>query len=348
MARKIAVAVSGGVDSLVTAHTLQQKGHRVIGIHFIHGYEKSSPDDITGIGRQLDIPIEIVDCIAPFKDKVVDYFVETYSKGLTPNPCMVCNPRIKFGILLEAAGNLGATRLATGHYARISRGRTGRLHLHKGIDTKKDQSYFLAFLKQNQLAAACFPLGEKTKADVIRYANHNRLRPANPVESQDVCFIQGNTYGEFLAGQKGFKRTPGPIENLSGQVIGEHGGLHLFTVGQRRGINCPAAEPYYVIRLDVARNRLVVGFKKELPVNTFTVSGTNWIGSPPTQTIQASVRVRYRGPAVPAHVTPTEPGAATVHLRSAQSGITPGQAAVFYRGSEVLGGGWIEPPAGAP
>ena len=274
MAPLTAVALSGGVDSLVTAFLLRRQGHRLVGIHFTHAYQHPpGPDDPTAaedrlsrqapildMGRQLGIPIEILDCADPFQRKVVDYFVDTYQKGLTPNPCAVCNPAIKFGTVLAHARKLGASRLATGHYARIVRDETGRCHLHKGADTEKEQSYFLAFLSRDQLGAACFPLGDRTKVSVIRTARENELRPAAKGESQDVCFIRRGTYGAFIARQPGFSARPGPIQDIAGNTLGRHRGLHRFTVGQRRGIDCPAAEPYYVVRLDTDRNRLVVGF----------------------------------------------------------------------------------------
>ena len=345
MAPLTAVAVSGGVDSLVAAHRLRQRGHRLVGIHFTHGHESPGADRkerIAGIGRQVGIPVEFTDCADDFQKEVVDYFTRAYRKGLTPNPCMVCNPRIKFGAVLDAARRLGATRLATGHYARVERDGLGRFHLLRGMDGRKEQSYFLAFLNQRQLAAACFPLGGMTKAQTVRYAAGEGLRPAFQEESQDVCFIRRETYGDFLDRQAGFESVPGPIEDLAGNVIGRHGGLHLFTVGQRRGINCPAPEPYYVVRLDMGENRLVVGSKKDLLSAECTLTRVHWIGSPPREPLAVLTRVRYRSPAVASTVVPLGTEKAVIRFDTPQSAVTPGQAAVFYSREEVLGAGWIE------
>jgi tRNA-specific 2-thiouridylase len=273
---------------------------------------------------------------------VVDYFVKTYQRGKTPNPCLVCNPSIKFGTVLSAARERGVSCLATGHYARTETDENGRFRLFKGADHQKDQSYFLGFLSQEQLKAACFPLGNMTKAAVRKLAEETGLHPLSKEESQDVCFIKGTTYGEFLARQKSFEPRPGPIEDVSGNVLGQHNGLHLFTIGQRRGIHCPASEPYYVVRIDILNNRLVVGFKKDLFSSECRVSGINWIGGGPASPITAHIRLRYRHKAVPSLVFPIGKDTAIVKFKEAQSAVTPGQGAVFYREDEVLGGGWIE------
>jgi len=361
MSSLTAVAVSGGVDSLVTAFLLKNSGHNVVGIHFIHGYEGEMPgspsvkghpanesyrlaDHISKIGDQTGISVEVVDCRESFQKHVVDYFVETYRIGRTPNPCMICNPRIKFGKILRLAEKLGADSLATGHYARRFRDEQGRYHLRRGIDRKKDQSYFLGFLNQDQLSAARFPLGEMTKSQVIAFAEEKGLKPLTQSESQDICFIRNRTYGEFLTSQKGFTPRPGLIEDSRGNVLGEHSGLNLFTVGQRRGINCPATEPYYVKSLDTARNRLVVGFKKELGTRTCRVVDVNWICPMPVEPVRVQTRVRYRSHAIPSLLTPTDKQKASIRFETVQTAITPGQAAVFYHQDEVLGAGLIELP----
>lgn len=339
----IAIAVSGGIDSLVTAHLLKARGHRVIGIHFLTGYETSPSAQarIEQIGDQLGIRVETADCSTAFQSGVVDYFTRTYLSGETPNPCLVCNPSIKFGTVLRFARELGASGLATGHYARIRKDRNGRYHLLKGTDPKKDQSYFLAFLSQEQLAAACFPLGKMTKSEVIRLADQKKLIPVEKTESQDICFIRGKTYGEFLADHQGVVPQPGPIEDVNGNVIGRHRGLHLFTIGQRRGISCPASEPYYVVRTDMKQNRLVVGFKKELFSSECQVTGINWIHEPPASPIRVLARLRYRHQAAPVMLSPADSHTATIRFDTPQTAITPGQGAVFYQEDEVLGGGWI-------
>jgi tRNA-specific 2-thiouridylase len=352
MKQKTAVAISGGVDSLMAACLLKEKGHNVIGVHFITGFENASADacdqntvkqpDILDIGKQLGIPVEIVDLRTEFREKIVDYFSRTYQNGKTPNPCMLCNPTIKFGTILARAQALGAQKLATGHYARIKKDEDGNCHLFKGLDSLKDQSYFLSRLSRSQLANARFPLGEMKKSDVKQMAAQRGLRPTTRGESQDVCFIKHDSYGEFLTGQTNVKPEPGLIEDVNGAVIGEHNGLHLFTIGQRRGINCPAAEPYYVIRLDSARNCLVVGAKKDLLSSACRVSDINWIVKAPVAPLEVHTRVRYRSKEVASTVIPQNERTAIVQFNRPQPAVTPGQGAVFYRGDEILGGGWIE------
>ncbi len=341
-----AIAISGGIDSLTAAFLLKQKGQQVLGIHFLTGYEVSSRAvttmvrQIHGMADQLAIPIEIVDCTADFKTNVVDYFVRSYRTGLTPNPCLVCNPTIKFGAVFAFARQLGATRLATGHYARIRQDDNNEFHLHRGVDLEKDQSYFLARLTSEQLAHAVFPLGQMTKVETKNLARANGLKPISHKESQDVCFIHGPTYGEFLE-QHGTPSRPGPIVNLQGQVLGQHKGLHHYTIGQRRGINCPASHPYYVLKIDPKQNRLTVGTSKDLSTDRCSVEGINWIQSPPTESLHIRTRVRYRHTAASSMLVPNGPQAADVFFDVPQKALTPGQGAVFYDGDEVLGGGWI-------
>jgi len=346
-----AVAISGGVDSMMTAYLLKQQGHRVSGIHFITGFETAAAysrdagtagkHNVLKIGEQLDIPVEIVDIRQEFQQKIVGYFCRTYQKGRTPNPCMHCNPTIKFGAILARAQKMGARKLATGHYARLERDPGGHYRLLKGLDPKKDQSYFLARLTRQQLASACFPLGEMKKSEIKQMAAQRGLYPVTRAESQDVCFIKDEGYAEFLARQPGFAPQPGLIETVSGQVIGEHRGLHLFTLGQRRGINCPAAEPYYVVRLDAERNRLVVGSKNDLLSAGCRVTDINWIIEQPDTALEIHTRVRYRSQEVASTVIPRDNRTALVKFKIPQSAVTPGQGAVFYRGDEVIGGGWI-------
>jgi tRNA-specific 2-thiouridylase len=261
---------------------------------------------------------------------------------------MVCNKRIKFGSLLQAARSVGASRLATGHYARTAEIGQEGLRLRKGADPKKDQSYFLAFLTEEQLRSALFPLGRLHKTAVMRVAARCGLRPVSSRESQDVCFIRGGSYRDFLAGMPEFSAMPGPIVDADGQVVGEHKGLHRFTVGQRRGIDCPGPQPYYVLCLDGENNRLVVGTKDQLYRSRCRLSGVRWSGRTPEDPVRVSVRVRYRSAAVPAVVTPEEGEGAVVRFERPQAAVTAGQAAVFYRGDIVEGAGWIEPPRDLP
>ena len=344
MTDPIAIAVSGGVDSLVCAYLLQRQGRDVIGLHFLTGYEKAAEPGsktVQDIFRSLDIPIVIIDLTTPFKAGVVDYFTAAYRNGKTPNPCLVCNPTIKFGVLLEKARQLGASRLATGHYARVEAGREGRYRLLKGVDENKDQSYFLSRLTQDHLARACFPIGTWTKEQVRQLAAEKGLQPLDRKESQDVCFIKDSTYADFLVRTNGVRPQPGDIVDTAGQRIGTHNGLHRYTVGQRRGINCPASQAYYVIGIDVGRNRLVVGAKSELFTDRCRVTAVNWIAGVPDGPVPVDTRIRYRHRAVASVVSPDGNDAAVVRFDQPQAAVTPGQGAVFYRGDEVLGGGWI-------
>jgi len=341
----MAIALSGGIDSLIAAKLLIQQGHPVVGIHFVTGYE--SPDNPSPrqlaeqLSSRLGIDVYLMDVVQPFKEDVVNYFVRTYLSGLTPNPCMVCNPLIKFGTVLDYARSLGASHLATGHYARITSDANGTWRLFKGIDSMKDQSYFLSRMTQAQLAHVCFPLGGMTKFQVVHLAKDLELEPVHHSESQDICFIKGRTYGEFLKSQEGFVSHSGPIATLAGKIIGEHPGLHLFTIGQRRGINCPAAQPYYVVRLGKKANTLVVGFKSDLPALSCGVSEINWISGPPEFPARVYNRVRYRSQAVCSTLFSTTDGV-TVVFDVPQPSVTPGQGAVFYReDDEVVDGGWI-------
>lgn len=336
-----AVALSGGVDSLAAACILKEAGP-VVGVHFKTGYHSAPDEVVERIGQQLDIPIHIFDIASSFREAVVDYFIDAYMSGRTPNPCLVCNPAIKFGRVFDAARSLGAERMATGHYARIEMGVDAGPRLFRGRDPKKDQSYFLAFLSRPQLASAVFPLGGMTKAETRALVAKKGLQPASASESQDICFIRGTAYGDFLARHGNLTPEPGPIVDVRGRRLGEHKGLHLFTVGQRRGIDCPAEAPYYVVRIDRRENRLVVGFKEDLLSSECRVSGVNWIRPRPHAAMDASVRIRYRHRAAPARIIPLENDTALVRFQTPQSAVTPGQGAVFYVGEEVVGAGWIE------
>jgi len=352
MKKKIAIAISGGIDSLVSAYLLKEEGFEVTGIHFLTGYEKSGKQvgsneetvlrKISDLAEQLEIRIDILDCSREFKTKVVDYFTQAYRSGKTPNPCLICNPLIKFGTVLDFAHKLGTDSLATGHYAGKNKGKDGLFHLVKGADTKKDQSYFLAFLTQAQLSSAVFPISRFTKQEVKKLACEKGLRPAVESESQDICFIREMNYGTFLSRETGFEPENGAIVDISGKKIGSHRGIHLFTVGQRRGINCPASEPYYVISTDVKKNIVVVGSKKDILKDKCHVTGINGISKEPTSPIDVHTRIRYRNKAVISTLILEGRHTATVIFESLQQAVTPGQGAVFYRENEVLGGGFID------
>ncbi|RPJ79178.1 MAG: tRNA 2-thiouridine(34) synthase MnmA [Deltaproteobacteria bacterium] len=356
MKQKIAVAISGGIDSLTTAFLLKQEGHDVMGIHFVTGFETeqidlpdlsgrhlnnpSSQNKIKKIEDQLGIPIAILDCRKEFQEKVVHYFNSAYVMGQTPNPCLICNPQIKFGVLLNYTKSLGAGTLATGHYVKKQPGPDGIFHLFKGDDPQKDQSYFLAFLSQMQLADACFPLGSMHKTTVKKIASENGLRPVKDKESQDICFIHGKSYIDFLHDQNVMLK-PGIITDKQGNVLGEHKGLHHFTIGQRRGINCPSSAPYYVIQIEAKNNRIIVGEKQDLYSSGCIVKDINWIIQPSSFPITCCVKIRYQHEPAPATIDTDDAKQLRIHFQTPQLSVTPGQGAVFYQENEVIGGGWI-------
>ena len=335
-----AVAISGGMDSLVAAYLLKQAGHPVFGIHFRSGYE-SPQESLEPIGKALDIPIHVIDCRRAFQQEIVDYFIAAYKAGETPNPCMVCNRAIKFGHLLKAARKLGAKRLATGHYAVCESASDGGFRLKKGADPQKDQSYFLSMLDREQLGRAVFPLGGLSKQAVKDIAQARGLSFAAGHESQDICFTRGNHYLEFISSRTDFRPEPGDIVDASGRRLGRHQGLHRYTIGQRRGINCPAAEPYYVISLDMARNQLVVGFKNELYRTKCRIRHVNWIAARPETPLGVTVKIRYRHAPAEASLIAEKENRAVIRFKQPQPAITPGQAAVCYQEDTVVAGGWI-------
>jgi tRNA-specific 2-thiouridylase len=354
MEKHVAVALSGGLDSAVAAALLKKDNHKVIGLHFRTGFEALSGEiDASGepssldswaerVAEQIKIPLEVVDSSEAFEREVVRYFVDAYRSGQTPNPCMVCNQRIKFGFVLEEAKARGASTLATGHYARIRHEENGRLCLIKGVDQEKDQSYFLALLNQEQLGRASFPLGTYAKKEVKEMAGSFGLTSFRAEESQELCFIGEPNYKAFLSKHAGLPSKPGAIVNKTGDVLGHHNGLHAFTIGQRKGINIPGPAPYYVLRLDLEQNHLVIGSKSELAATDCLVRQINWIGiESPDKPISVQTRIRYRHRQAESTLTPLDGNSATVRFSEPQYAITPGQTAVFYQGERVLGGGWI-------
>ncbi|HCY84128.1 MAG TPA: tRNA 2-thiouridine(34) synthase MnmA [Desulfobacteraceae bacterium] len=353
----VAVALSGGIDSLVTGFLIKQAYKHVFGIHFTTGYE-TTPVDTAVLEAQLGIKVHTVDLSQAFEEKVVDYFVSTYLAGKTPNPCLVCNPEIKFGVLLDRALHLGADALATGHYATVINRFTcpdqdvSSPRLEKGADPKKDQSYFLSRLRAAQLDRLIFPLAATTKDEVRKIAGSHNLTPAVPSESQDICFIREHSFADFITRKRGIHPTPGNIVDMDGKVIGTHQGLHTFTVGQRRGINVPGPEPYYVRRINMADNTLEVCFKKNLARETMDVDDIVWNYSGTQDIMNLTVKIRYAHKGAKATLTLEENdrndgssassgSSASVRFDTPQNAVTPGQAAAFYRGDRVLGAGII-------
>ncbi len=357
---RIAVAMSGGADSLRAAAILKAEGHRVIGFHM-----RIQPDSRTNrwnaeeihaqrqrnlqrLADWLSIPLFFVDLRERFAEQVLTPFIETYRSGLTPNPCVLCNPRIKFGILLEHAIGMGADRFATGHYARIlpSEGTTGELRLARGRDRLKDQSYFLFGLTQRQLALTLFPLGDSLKTETTAWSGEIPVESLLSEESQEICFIPHGRYHEFISEQLGdiAPERAGPIVDLEGRAIGRHKGIWAYTIGQRRGLGIASTAPYYVVGIDAGTNTVRVGRVEDLSRRVITVSRINWIAMPPpANAIVCSVKIRNQHVPARAQVTPQGADHVEVRFEQPQRAVTPGQAAVFYDGEIVLGGGVIQP-----
>lgn len=340
MKQKVAIALSGGIDSLFAGHLLKQSGADLFGIHFFTGYEKSQKD-LSSIAGQLDIPVHRVDLAEVFEKRVVSCFVSTYLSGKTPNPCVMCNKEIKFGALWEAARTFGADRMATGHYARLVPENSGKPRLFKGLDWQKEQSYFLSMLSGDQLSKGIFPLGRHTKTEVIQRAEKENLKPLEKEESQDICFVCHGDTGSFISCKAGTTRGKGEIVKSDGTVLGRHDGLFRFTVGQRRKINCPGPEPYYVKAIDTRNNRLVVGNKDEILRKDFYIDSVNWISKDPDFPVRAVTKIRYNHQGAPATIF-KETYRYRVEFDHPQHAIAPGQTAVFYQNEEVLGGGIIQ------
>jgi tRNA-specific 2-thiouridylase len=348
--RRIAVAMSGGVDSSVAAALLTSAGEDVFGVMLRlwsggpSGTNRCcSPEDLArarSIAGQLDIPFYAVDVQDRFKSEVVDFFVDGYTHGVTPNPCIECNRSIRWDFLLRHALALGASHMATGHYARVRR-RNGTYQLLRAIDQSKDQSYVLSVLGQAQLARAVFPLGDLTKDQVRRLAHEFDLPVADRADSQDLCFAGNGDYRALLEHMDVTLPPPGPIVNAAGDVLGTHDGLAFYTIGQRKGIGVSGPHPLYVLEKEMETNSLIVGPRESLGRTTFTVDRVNWVEARPAASIDVNVRVRYKASEVEGRVTPGDGSSADVTLTEPVPDVTPGQAAVFYRAERCLGGGLI-------
>jgi len=352
--QRIVVGMSGGVDSSATAALLLEQGYEVIGITLklwpqdcVNRAEDKccGPQAVTdarAVCHKLGIPYYLIDESAEFQSKVIQYFADEYKAGRTPNPCVMCNQNLKFGRLIGRADQLGAQYVATGHFARLERRDDGRVLLKRGRDRRKDQSYFLFSLRQDQLARALFPLGEKTKSDTREVARHCQLKTADKEESMEICFVPDNDYGKFLQEANLAQKHRGEIMDLHGRVLGHHDGIEFYTIGQRKGLGITTTRPVYVIELDATNNRVIVGDDSALDRDEFTVDRCNWIPFDNlTEPAEVTAKIRYNHPGTAATVTPLGGGRAKVKLHEPQRAITPGQAAVFYQDDLVLGGGWI-------
>jgi tRNA-uridine 2-sulfurtransferase len=381
---RIAVAMSGGVDSSAVAAILKQQGHELVGLSMQLWNQRRvnvGPDgeplpsrccslddiyDARRVATHLGFPFYVINLEDNFEENVVAPFVEAYLSGRTPSPCVSCNSHLKFAKLVELAEAAGSERIATGHYARVDFDQpSGRYLLRKGLDSNKDQSYFLFELTQDQLARALFPLGELTKSDARSIAREHHLPVAEKGESQEICFVPDGDYARFIDNylneneqlkalapaqvaklyQLKARRssTEGELVTTDGRVLARHKGIHNYTIGQRRGLGIAWPEPLYVIGIDASENRVVVGNKDQLPGKSFVVSRCNWISiAEPSSAFETLARIRYRHEESPARVIPLGDNRVRVEFQVPHRAITPGQATVFYDGDSVVGGGWIE------
>ena len=351
---RIVVAMSGGVDSSVAAALLAEQGHDVIGLS-MQLYDQSGPEafgsccslddlyDARRVASAIGFPHYIVNFEQQFRETVISNFVREYASGRTPIPCAHCNSDLKFSTLLDRARGFGAEHIATGHYARVEQSPDGRWLLKRSADPDKDQSYFLFSLTQEQLARAVFPVGALTKPEVRDQARRLGLNVAEKPDSQEICFVPDGDYASFVAKRQPQVAHAGAIIDEQGRTLGSHGGVHRFTVGQRKGLGLSSTEPLYVLKIDADQGQVVVGPRAALEQTTLTASAVNWIAvDAPQGWLQASAQIRHRHRAAAGRVRALADGRAEFVFEEPQSAITPGQAVVFYDSDTVVGGGWIE------
>jgi len=352
--QRVLLGMSGGVDSSVAGYLLREQGYDVVGVTMkvwpqdcISRAEDKccgpqAVADARGVAHALGIPHYVVDEADQFERLVIDYFSSEYQAGRTPNPCVMCNEKLKFGNLWRKAEALNCDFIATGHYAIVEH-QSDRAVLRKGIDQHKDQSYFLFSLRQTQLRRAVMPLGKMSKTEIRIIARKIGLKVADKADSQEICFVPGQDYKAFLRShlpENEFHR--GGIYDLNGQFLGRHDGIEMFTIGQRKGLPGGSARPRYVVDLDPETNRVIVGTAEDLLVEEFEIDHVNWVSrAPEDDSIEATVKIRYNHRGTSATLTPLAGNRLRVRLREAQKAVTPGQAAVFYDHDVVLGGGWI-------
>ena len=372
---RVVLAMSGGVDSSVAAHLLQQQGHEVIGVFMRHGEEaveacaidgqdkSSSPllpilnqradhkegccsasdaEDGRRVAERLNIPFYALNLEAEFRG-IIDYFVEEYSIGRTPNPCVMCNNRIKFGKLFDYADSVGAEFLATGHYAQLAHGDDGP-SLTRGVDAGKDQSYVLFGIKEKYLSRMLLPVGGYDKPKIREIAGTLGLNVAEKKDSQEICFVTSGKHDQFVRDRRGNDSDPtaGDIVTTSGEVVGAHPGIEGFTIGQRRGLGVAMGEPYFVVQIKPSENQVVIGPIEDLGRSELTASDTNWLVPPQKGSFRCLAQIRYNSSAWPAVAEVFEEGRLRVTFDEPQNGVAPGQAVVCYDDDRVLGGGWID------
>lgn len=351
---KVVVGISGGVDSAVATWLLREAGLAVTAVHMrlwgetgslVEAMRRTEENAARQVAERLGVEFQVWDLTAEFKQLVVDEFVRTYAAGLTPNPCIQCNRKIKFGLFWQKAQTIGAEFIATGHYARVVKKRDGKRSLCRAVDVSKDQSYFLYNLSAQDLEYVLFPLGEFNKKQVRAIAKQQRLPNFQKAESQEVCFLTDKFYGDFLVRQ-GVEMQPGEIVNETGRVLGQHRGLPYYTLGQRRDLRVGGTGPYYVIEIDRLHNRVVVSrdsHHSKLLKQTFILISTHWLNETDTFfPLQVEVELRYHARPLRCTVRKKAEGEFMVELADPAMGVTPGQSAVFYRGEEILGGGVIK------
>lgn len=371
---RVVLAMSGGVDSSVAAALLRDAGHDVIGVFMRHGLATaddralpaeacdalpvrpahrappprccSAADaaDARRVADQLDIPFYALNLQAEF-GRIIDYFVEEYGRGRTPNPCVVCNQWLKFGKLFEYADSVDAAYVATGHYARCLPAADGTTALCRGIDPDKDQSYALFGISRRRLARMLLPVGDYHKGEIRRRASQWGLSVAAKPDSQEICFVPDGDHGRFVRSRRGGRATAGRLVTTDGRVVGRHEGIERFTIGQRKGLGVALGEPYFVVRIDAQTRDVVIGRHPELACPTLTAGHTNWLVPPPAEPFRCAAQIRYKSRAVPATARVLPGDRLEVVFDAPCYGVAPGQAVVCYDGSRVLGGGWIESPA---
>lgn len=369
---RVVLAMSGGVDSSVAAHLLADRGHDVIGVFMRHGEQSpvacaagdgahagglpildtrldhkqgccsaSDAEDARRVADRLGIPFYALNLQEEFR-RIIDYFVNEYTAGRTPNPCVVCNNWLKFGKLFDYADSVGAEYVATGHYARLHAGDDGAVELRRGRDGSKDQSYVLFGIAADLLPRMMLPVGDYEKRQIRRIATGLGLRVAEKKDSQEICFVTSGRHDEFVRSRRSGVDTSGEIVTTAGEVVGRHPGIERFTIGQRKGLGVALGEPRFVVRIDARTKQVVIGEKQDLARRELTAAGANWLSVPLPGPRRCLAQIRYNSPAKAATVEPLSDSRIRVTFEEPRHGIAPGQAVVCYAGDRVLGGGWIE------